>query len=95
MIPKLLKIHCGNGFTRGRARNWFYVVASVFAQRITQEGRLIWANTGERLGPYRSLTKLRKEARVYAGEHGYEFDDSYGSLHNQSVESKYILNYEI
>lgn len=93
-MNKLIKIHCGNGLTRGKARGYPYVVASVFGQRMTCKGRLIWYNTGERIGPMRGLKKLIKISKKYANENNLMFSEKYGSYHNMEVFSN-ILDYSI
>ena len=92
-MNKLIKIHCGNGYTRGKAKRWHYFAASVFEQRLTRAGKLIWVNSGERIGPMRGLKKLCRQVRAEAIKQGIPFDLSYGSLNNKEVKSENCLEF--
>ena len=94
-MDKLIKIHCGNGYTRGKTKQWHYFVASVFEQHLTRTRKLIWVNSGERIGPTRGLKKLRRQVREEAVKQGIRFDLSYGSLHNKEVKGVDCLDYNI
>jgi hypothetical protein len=93
METKIIKLHCGNGHTRGKAKRYHYLICSVFAQRLTKKGKLIWYNTGKHIGPMRGKKKILKEAKAYAIKENMQFSNSYGSLHNSEV--KNIINYSI
>ena len=83
---KAVKIHCGSAHVKGSARNYRYVVASLFEVAERKSGGHYWKNTGISTTPRRSDKLAQQDALELAAKHGADFIDGYGSLHGQPAE---------
>jgi hypothetical protein len=84
-LLKAVKIHCGSAHVHGKAKQYPYVVASLFYSRLTKKGKMIWYNTGKNTAPRRSLKLCKADAEEFARSQLAMFIDGYGSLHNTEV----------
>lgn len=80
-----VKVHCGSAHVRGIARRYPYYVASLFHVALTTDGRAIYRNSGECVGPFRSQEKAARLGKELAEQHEATFCPGYGSLHNAPV----------
>ena len=80
-----VKVHCGSSHVRGRAKRYPYYVASLFDQKVTKAGKLVYKNTGIHTYPRRSMNLAIADAINLANEHQAIVHKGYGSLHNVEV----------
>jgi hypothetical protein len=86
IYPEVIRVHCGNGYVRGKAKQYSYYVAQLFRLKSTMDDRLIYESTGIFRGPFRSKEKTEREGEQWARELGIPFIEGYGSLHLQPPE---------
>ena len=84
-INRVVRVQCGSAHVRGKARNYRYVMASLFVTRRTKSGHVVWHNTGISGPPRRSFDAATRDALALAAEHGASVREGYGSLHNRRV----------
>lgn len=81
----VVRLHGGQHHVRGRARRYWYHVASLFEDVVTGKGHHRWRNTGVFVEPFRSYRKTVRAGRALARARGADFMAGYGSLHNRLV----------
>jgi len=87
-VQPVVRIHCGSAHVKGRARQWRYLVASLFVARPrARDGVLIWFNSGFSTAAYRGEGIANRAAAALAARHGATLLPGYGSLHHTPVQS--------
>lgn len=82
---KVVKMHCGSAHVRGKAKNYKYLVCSLFESKTTKDNRLIWINTGISTQPRRGNLVCIEDGKELAEQKKAKFIDGYGSLHNKEI----------
>lgn len=95
---RVVKIHCGSAFVRGKARRYPYFVASLFVKQQNKDGSWRWVNSGCTTTPRRSIRVTWEDAQRLAKRRGATFMGGYGSLHNKKTEppvapKKRVINF--
>ena len=84
-MSAVVRVHCGSAHVSGRARNYAYLVASLYRPYTTRDGRQVYRYAGKDTSPRRSYRLACQDAAKLAEECGAVVLPGTGALHNRPV----------